>query len=102
MQGEDDEMTDVGGQSDKAGKPVCPEYGRHRPPNVTASERGFSVHKGFAGGKGWPNTNQRLSLYGRMVYLPCRSPLLELVSDATSPPVNFRTLLSPTKEPPTL
>lgn len=41
----------VGGHGDRVEKPVCPEDGRHRSPDVTVSEKGISVHKGFSSGK---------------------------------------------------
>lgn len=38
---------DAGEQGDRVDKPVCPEDGQHRSPDVTVSERGISVHKGL-------------------------------------------------------
>lgn len=47
---------------DKVEKPVCPEGGWHRPPDVTASERRIAVHKGFSGGKGQAEEKEQLAL----------------------------------------
>lgn len=38
----------VGGQGDRVDKPVCPEDGQRRSPDVTVSEKGISGHKGFS------------------------------------------------------